>query len=220
MAEYSVKYLDGEEEESVWISRAGKAEVTFPNGQTYVGDFNENKERHGQGVYTWIVVAPEDAEEPEEGWPPPAVYTGSYSLGKRSGVGKMAHPDGGTYYGQWKNNAMDGEGTYKYPNGDIYSGSWSAGLKHGPGKYLFKNNSLFDGIWERGGIVSGMWSYPDGTKFTGPFVDGFPCGKGNYVFQSGNKQSGEYIRVSDNTDKEDEFATVPRWVHDGICAAK
>jgi hypothetical protein len=220
MAEYSVKYLDGEEEESVWISRAGKAEVTFPNGQTYVGDFNENKERHGQGVYTWTVVAPEDAEEPEEGWPPPAVYTGSYSLGKRSGVGKMAHPDGGTYYGQWKNNAMDGEGTYKYPNGDIYSGSWSAGLKHGPGKYLFKNNSLFDGIWERGGIVSGMWSYPDGTKFTGPFVDGFPCGKGNYVFQSGNKQSGEYIRVSDNTDKEDEFATVPRWVHDGICAAK
>ena len=45
MAEYTVKYLDGEEEESVWISRPGKAEVTFPNGHTYVGEFNENKER-------------------------------------------------------------------------------------------------------------------------------------------------------------------------------
>ena len=48
MAEYSVKYLDGEEEESVWISRAGKAEVTYPNGHTYVGEFNENRSATGK----------------------------------------------------------------------------------------------------------------------------------------------------------------------------
>lgn len=38
-AEYKVKYLDGdEEEELMWIARAGKALVTYVNGCTYEGD--------------------------------------------------------------------------------------------------------------------------------------------------------------------------------------
>ncbi len=217
MAEYTVKYLDGEQEETTWVSRAGKAEVAYPNGHTYVGEFNEAGKKHGAGVYTWNVVPAEDAEE-EEGEPlPPAVYDGSYVLGSRSGVGKMTFPDGGVYYGEWSGNQMHGEGTYKYPNGDVYSGEWARGQKSGKGKYLFKyGDSLFDGTWEAGDIATGVWSYPDGTTFTGPFMDGFPCGMGTYRFKSGNVQRGEFIRVADKSpDNTDEFKTAPKWLNAG-----
>jgi hypothetical protein len=133
---YSVKYLDGENEELEYIARAGKAEVTYSNGQTYVGEFNDSKLRHGKGTYTWNIVPNEDDETEEEPLPP-AVYTGDYKNGNRDGIGKMSFPDGSTYYGEWLNNAMHGEGTYKYANGDIYSGGWINGQKSGTGTYQF-----------------------------------------------------------------------------------
>jgi len=134
---YSVKYMDGENEELEYISRAGKAEVTYTNGHTYVGNFNEAKARHGQGTYTWNVTVGEE-EETEEEPLPPAVYTGDYTNGNREGIGKMTFPDGSSYYGEWSNNSMHGEGTYKYVNDDIYSGGWVNGMKSGTGTYQFK----------------------------------------------------------------------------------
>ena len=133
---YTVKYLDGENEELEYIARAGQAEVTYSNGHTYVGNFNDLKLRHGQGTYTWNVVPAED-EETEEEPLPPAVYAGNYNNGKRDGIGKMSFPDGSKYFGEWSKNQMHGEGTYKYNNGDIYSGAWDNGQKSGAGNYQF-----------------------------------------------------------------------------------
>ena len=36
-----------------WISRPGKARVTYPNGNVFEGTFNEEKRKEGQGKYTW-----------------------------------------------------------------------------------------------------------------------------------------------------------------------
>lgn len=212
---YSVKYLDGENEETTWISRAGKAEVTYSNGDTFVGDFNDLKQKHGQGTYTWNTRS--EGEEDEDEGKPTVRYQGEYSNGCRSGIGKMTFPSGGVYYGQWSDNTMSGEGTFKYVNGDIYSGGWSNDQKHGEGKYLFlQSECSFVGTWEEDEITSGTWKQKDGTSFSGPFMQGFPCGEGMYRFNSGNKLTGEFIRVADKSNTQDEDATVPRWINMGV----
>ena len=44
------EYLDGDQESSEWLSRAGKCKVTYPNGDVYEGSFNDLKQRHGNGI--------------------------------------------------------------------------------------------------------------------------------------------------------------------------
>ena len=54
---YRVEYLDGDREGKdgslTWISRAGLARVRFANGDEFEGEYNEMKQRHGKGVYTY-----------------------------------------------------------------------------------------------------------------------------------------------------------------------
>lgn len=63
---YIVEYLDepAGPVEPGWISRAGKARVTYPNGNVFEGNFNEDKRKEGDGKYTWS----SNAEGP---WSPP-----------------------------------------------------------------------------------------------------------------------------------------------------
>ena len=62
---YSVEYLGaGKTEEPIgWVSKAGKANVKYANGDTYCGDYNELKQRHGRGRYTYIRKGNEEDEE-------------------------------------------------------------------------------------------------------------------------------------------------------------
>jgi hypothetical protein len=199
---YTVKYLDGENEEAVYISRAGKAEVTYSNGHTYVGDFNELKLRHGKGTYTWNVVPGEDEEAPEEP-PPPAVYSGDYTNGKREGIGKMTFPDGSTYFGEWSNNAMHGEGTYKYSNGDIYSGCWVGGAKSGRGMYQFaltkytpkpeeEKSDREKAGEKREEELYGPRKYRNDSSFDGDWVDGTIV-SGTWTYKDGTTFTGPFM---------------------------
>ena len=209
---YAVKYLDGEEEEQVYISRAGKALVTYDNGDTYEGNFNDKGQKDGTGTYTWARPETEDEEDPDANTSVHS-YSGEWKDGLKSGIGKLRLPDGGCYFGTWSQNEMHGDGAYKYPNGDIYSGSYSHNKRHGQGRYLFKSSdSCLEGTWANGDIVSGKWVHRDGTSFSGDFKDGFPCGAGKFAFKNGNVQSGEFIRVIDMFHPTDEYATVPKWL--------
>ena len=48
----------------MWIARAGKAKVTYDSGSVYEGEFNDEKQKHGSGKFTWMAPAEED-EEPK-----------------------------------------------------------------------------------------------------------------------------------------------------------
>ena len=242
---YSVKYQDGENEELDYISRAGKAEVTYANGNTYVGDFNEKKERT-HGTYTWN-VAPVEDEETEEEPLPPAVYTGDYASGSREGIGKMTFPDKSVYYGEWSNNVMHGEGTYKYTNGDIYSGCWVNGMKSGRGTYQFKltkftskpDEEKSDKEKENEAAETALYGpqkYRNDSSFEGEWVNG-NITSGVWKYKDGTTFTGpfmegfpcgqgEYKYTSGNKqagefirvqlpESEDEFATKPTWIHKG-----
>ena len=199
---YSVKYLDGENEEVEYIARAGKAEVTYANGHTYIGTFNDTKMRHGKGTYTWNVVPTED-EETEEEPLPPAVYTGDYTNGCREGIGKMTFPDGSTYFGEWFRNTMHGEGTYKYTNGDIYSGAWVSGQKTGRGTYQFKltkftpksEEDKSDKEKEDEKVANALYGpqkYRNDSLFDGEWVDGSIV-SGTWTYKDGTTFNGPFM---------------------------
>ena len=63
--------------------------MTYDNGCTYKGDFNSEKQKHGSGVYTWMVADEESGEMKTV-----ATYDGAYADGKKNGLGKMTFPNG------------------------------------------------------------------------------------------------------------------------------
>lgn len=207
--EYRVKYLDGDEEDEIkWIARAGKALVTYANGHTYEGEFNTEKLKHGHGVYSWMQMDDDSGELKKI-----AMYEGSYSNGKKHGVGKMTFPNGDVYHGEWKENKMDGEGTYTYAaTKDVYSGSWSQGVKTGVGCYEYgMDKSKLNGVWEKGSFVSGDWVLEGAGVYKGTFSGGKPIGAGTFTFTNGVVQTGEYVaKKSEYEDEEEEDPDAPK----------
>lgn len=65
------------------------------------GEFNSEKQKHGDGVYSWMEVD-EESGEPKK----VASYEGKYSDGKKNGLGKMTFPTGDVYFGEWKDNKV------------------------------------------------------------------------------------------------------------------
>ena len=212
---YTVEYLDEPDAgpvEPAWIKRAGKAKVVYSNGNTYEGQFSEDKLKEGEGTYTWSTNA--EDEEDEEGPPKTtAQYSGQYRNGKRHGKGKMTFPNGDTYTGEWENNKMNGEGTYIYKtdkgDADVFSGTWVADVKQGEGTYEFGvDKSQLVGTWEAGSIVAGTWRFPDGGCYEGKFENGKPAGEGSFKHANGYTQPGTFVAKAVDDDEE---ATTVEW---------
>lgn len=192
--------------------------MTYPNGDTFVGNFNDNKDKHGPATYTWSTQpganpwVPEGEEDEEGegggGFPQDRIvkFEGSYHEGKKNGIGKITFPNGDKYHGMWENDKIHGEGTYYYISGDIYSGEWKEGKKHGEGAYVFgQDKSQLVGTFENGNIIKGKWVFKDGTSWHGSFKNNKPIGQGIFYFPNGNQQSGEYVEIGDPEDEEAEL---------------
>jgi hypothetical protein len=66
---YSWTPLEGEAVTAAYVAHAGRAKATYPNGDTYEGTFNDAKQKHGRGVYTWSTAEGANAFVPEDGFP-------------------------------------------------------------------------------------------------------------------------------------------------------
>jgi len=129
-----VEYLDGEEEESYnWAKRPGKVKITYVDGSTFEGTLNEERLKHGKGVYEWKKPGEEGEEEPVT----KATYDGDYCNGKKQGLGKMV-----------------------YPNGDIYQGEW-VDNKVGAANFLCSSRYYDDHIWLSGQLLRGTQTTHD-----------------------------------------------------------
>lgn len=220
---YTVQYIDASEAPTTWIARAGRAKVTYVNNDVYEGGYNEGKQRHGNGTYTWHSLTPEPEELEEDEEPPPAPplvnYTGEYRYGQKHGLGAMTYPDGSRYRGQYSYNKRHGRGTYFYKTGDKYSGEWKEGKRHGNGVFVFtKTESQLVGTFVDGQMVSGKWLLLDGTVYTGNFKKSSPEGNGSFTLPNGNTVSGKYVQKGEDDEDEDdeeEENAGPEWVASG-----
>ena len=167
--------------------RHGKGVATFANGDAYDGDY-ANGRRHGQGKYTF-----------KSG----ASYEGSYHNNAKHGSGKMTYVDKSVYDGVWKMDRRHGTGTYTYASGDVYAGSWCNGVKHGKGCYFFQASKCqFLGMWDDSKFTAGTWVMQDGSTYVGTF-EGGPTGPGTFRFQNGTSMTGKFAdskwKVADPT---------------------
>lgn len=90
----------------------GKGEFTWPNGNTYVGDW-EDDQMHGEGVLTRS-----DGRR----------YEGSFVAGKADGFGVQMWADGAIHAGTWKEGKQHGIGNYT-ANGKTKQGEWEDGAR-------------------------------------------------------------------------------------------
>ena len=193
---YTVIYLDGAKETVPYLSRGGRAVVSYPTGDTFDGTFDDARVKQGAGVYTWFAVAAADDDDGGEDEAPaatPSKYEGLYTDGKRNGLGMMRYANGDVYHGEWVDGVREGEGAFTYANGDIYSGSWKAGAREGEGAYLFAGTECqLSGTWASGRIVRGQLAYDDGSVFAGAFLHNQPFGPGVITGANGNVQRGAF----------------------------
>lgn len=177
VVEYQIEYLDEEEETEPqkYVTKDGKAKVTYPNGDIFTGSFVNNL-KNGEGSYVYNETK--------------AKYCGMWKDGMKEGTGKFEYPDGSLYQGNWSENKRNGKGSYYFPNGDVYCGNWKDGIKHDFGTYIYSiDGSQLTGNWEMGKYREGEWSMGEGeTVFEGKFnEDGQPAGKGSMSFQISNE---------------------------------
>ena len=78
--------------------KMGKGIYYYPNGDTYLGDW-ENNAFHGQGIYIFA-----SGER----------YEGSLRKGKKDGYGESFAINGNVYRGNHINDMKEGTGTYIY----------------------------------------------------------------------------------------------------------
>ena len=208
-----------EEEERNWLAKPGAATVSYPNGDTFDGTFDGERQKEGEGTYTWVLKDEDDEAKPI------GSYAGNYANGKRNGFGAMTFPSGDRYTGDFKDGLMHGEGTYEYANGDIYSGSFADNAKAGQGEDEFgADGSKMVGTWAAGSITEGKWLFADGSYYTGAFSEGRPTGAGSFTFTNGITQTGAYVPAATNEDEdgdedEDEDEAAPRplvWRGDAV----
>ena len=148
--------------------RSGKGTATFPNGDTYTGEFVRGN-RDGQGVYTYAPAAP-PADGDEGGAAPAQVYDGMWKNGAKEGLGQMTYSSGDRYHGLWKNNLREGQGTMYYANGDVYTGEWLNDLKEGIGTYLYaESGASIKGRFDDGELLAGVFTDKFGNSYTGAF---------------------------------------------------
>ena len=157
----------------------GKAQVQYPNGDQYDGDF-KNGIREGEGTMTYGETGNK--------------YEGQWKNNLKDGIGKMTFGTDAEYTGHFTQGKRCGQGVYKYlKTKDLYSGSWKNGLKHGKGTFIFFDTKMkIVGDWFNGQIIKGKWIFANGTYFEGKFENNYPKGEGIWHFANGNEVKGEF----------------------------
>ena len=180
----------------------GKAQVQYPNGDTYEGMFNDGV-REGQGT----MIYGESGNK----------YEGEWKKNLKDGIGKMTFGTEGEYTGHFTEGKRCGEGVYKYlKTKDLYSGSWKNGLKHGKGTFIFFATKMkIVGDWFNGQIIKGKWIFANGTYFEGKFENNYPKGEGVWHFTNGNVTKGEFTHelkeITGKGKEPDKQVTVIDW---------
>lgn len=179
-----------------------KDPILLENGAVYIGEWNENLERHGKGVQFWI-----DGSKYEGHWRLDRangkgrlihgdgdVYEGDWSDDKAHGYGIYTHADGGKYAGIWQNDKQHGHGIEEWPDGSKYEGEYVLGKKNGKGKFNWADGSSYEGDFDNNNIQGyGAYSWSDGRHFLGDWHNNKMHGKGCFTWDDGRCYKGDYV---------------------------
>jgi len=186
-----------------WVKgvRHGQGVMQYKGGETYVGDFENDKRVLGSlqvGATTYSgsfdgrplfevasAIIPkktlleeleeaEEAEGKERSKPAGQDEAEGEEAGRSRGLSSMVWEDGTHYVGEWVKGFRHGRGSCKWIDGSEYAGQWLRGQANGPGKF----------------------TWPGGAWYHGEHLDGVRHGKGKMVYQTGECYEGDWqVRV-------------------------
>jgi len=154
--------------------------LQLPNGNVYIGHWNQQGERHGLGrCYdhtgsiwegVWIhnqVTCWARVHHANEN-----VYTGEIEHGKREGVGRMQYVDGSVYVGEFRRDKKQGCGVMRDTSKRRdYFGEWSEGVKQGKGAVFWHKGDLYAGDFSGDSLEGvGVKQTADGKVYSGHYV--------------------------------------------------
>jgi hypothetical protein len=149
--------------------------IKFENNNIYYGNWNDNIEMDGYGIYF--------VNEQK------VVTEGIWNRGNII-FGRIFFPNGDIYEGEMKNSVPDGVGKISFSNGESYEGNFILGEMSGEGTFIFADKTIY-----KGGIKNGVFNgkgimiWNNGIKYDGHFLDSLLCGNGKIS----NGQGEEYV---------------------------
>ena len=171
--------IDGmmDEDEHGEANYNGYGIFTWPNGDTYMGDWARGI-RSGRGIFR-------SASGKE--------YVGHWQGGLRHGWGVLTHANGEVYEGEFRFGAADGLGHLRSANGDTYNGQFERNRFHGMGRYRKSNGDTYLGYCVRGKAGGmGVLAFASGEKYKGTFKDDKRSGKGACIYPNGCRYVGSW----------------------------
>lgn len=182
-------------------SEWGILKKTFPNGNSYVGTWNDGR-MHGEGLYVWQDGCEYKGEfcndvmvgKGEKRWPDGRCYRGMWKQDMMWGEGEMTWPTRESYSGQFWKGAYHGQGTLTKPSGDKYIGEFNNGEQEGKGAFRSAIEGwIFTGLWLHGRMYGeGQVEWPDGTVYVGQWKDGIRDGQGRLTWPDGAWYEGPF----------------------------
>ena len=196
-----------EEQGQRW--KDGEGSIVYPNGDRYVGFF-QNNQRHGYGVLHYANQDKYDGEWQNglkhgngkmtwnaitdfghyKGWR----YTGMYANDVFEGHGELRYDtEGGNYSGYWEGGKRQGLGREQI-NGDVYEGEFVDDLRHGDG-VLTHNGNTYKGKFVRGECADNeaRINYADGAScYCGGVAGTLRNGEGHMKYADGTTYDGEF----------------------------
>ncbi len=148
------------------------------NNNIYYGNWNENNQMEGYGIY-YI----EDRKIITEGiW-----HEGNIVYGR------IFFSNGDIYEGEMKNSHPDGKGKISYSNGEIYEGDFKQGEMTGKGIFTFSDRTQYIGDIENGFFKgNGKMRWNNGIEYNGSFLDSTLNGKGIITNMQQEKYEGMF----------------------------
>ena len=180
-----------------------QVDVTFENGDRYVGQVSNNK-KNGVGTYITIngnKYVGEWKDDIMEGQgiliDQDGKYEGKFLNGLMHGNGILTLKNGRVYKGQFKDNKMHGNGILTDADGK-YEGQFFNGLMHGNGVLTLNNGQVFRGEFKNNKYVSSQTSNQvdftnaNGDRYIGEVLNNKKHGSGTYIDANGNKYAGQW----------------------------
>ena len=150
--------------------------IQFKNNNVYYGNWNENNEMEGYGIY----YINEQKVVTEGIW-----IKGNIIFGR------IFFPNDSIYEGEIKNSVPNGRGKIIFSNGESYFGEFQNGEMTGKGNFIFDDKTVY-----KGGVKNGMFNdegkikWNNGTEYHGNFLDSTLCGKGKILNIQGEEYEG------------------------------
>ena len=172
-----------------------KTWISEDKSQKYIGEFDFDGKKHGEGTYIWEGIGEVTGKFENDQLPS---YGKFLQYDEFEYIGEMKNRDGqfngkgvqinlvtkDKLEGEFKNGALNGYGVLIQNDGSTFKCNWKNSLKHGKG-------TLVNAFFFRSGEENGEEFIVDGGPLSGEYKDDLPIGEFYWEMTSGRKYVGE-----------------------------